>query len=76
MAPRGASQTFPRLLIVIAAFGLLVANARPAGALDASPSAILTNPDRFDGKSVTIRGTITNLREILSRRGNAYYTFD
>ena len=50
--------------------------ARPVDALDASPSAILTNPDRFDGKSVTIHGTITNLRETVSRRGNPYYTFD
>jgi hypothetical protein len=55
---------------------ILLAVVRPAGALDASPSAILTNPDRFDGKGVTIRGTITNLRETVSRRGNPYYTFD
>jgi len=60
----------------LAALGLLLAAARPAGALEASPSAILTDPDRFDGKSVTIRGTITDLRETVSRRGNAYYTFD
>ena len=55
---------------------VLLVKARPVGALDASPNAILTNPDRFDGKSVTIHGTITNLRETVSRRGNPYYTFD
>ena len=55
---------------------VVLAAVRPAGALDASPSAILTNPDRFDGKGVTIQGTITNLRETVSRRGNDYYTFD
>jgi hypothetical protein len=78
-----ASQTFPLkhrgargLLIAIVALGLLLPAARPAGALDASPSAILTNPGRFDGKSATIRGTIANLRETVSRRGNSYYTFD
>ena len=31
---------------------------------------------RFDGKSVTIRGTITNLRDTVSRLGNRYFTFD
>ncbi|PYN72236.1 MAG: hypothetical protein DMD96_34930 [Candidatus Rokuibacteriota bacterium] len=83
MASRGASQSFPQrhrgacgLLIAIAALGLLLAAAGPAGALDTSPSAILTNPDRFDGQIVTISGTITNLRETVSRRGNPYYTFD
>ncbi len=65
-----------RPLIAVAAFGLLWATAPPAGALDASPSAILSSPDGFDGKSVTIHGTITNLRETVSRRGNPYYTLD
>jgi len=60
---------------VVIALVLLV-TAPPVGALDASPSAILTNPDGFDGKSVTIHGTITNLRETVSRRGNPYYTLD
>jgi hypothetical protein len=55
---------------------LLLVTAPPVGALDASPSAILTNPDGFDGKSVTVHGTITNLRETVSRRGNPYYTLD
>src|SRR2546425_13149504 len=75
MTPRGESRTFQRhrcacrLLIAIGALGLLLAAAGHAGALDTSLSAILTNPDRFDG-------TITNLRETVSRRGNPYYTFD
>jgi len=55
---------------------VLLVTARTVGALDASPSAILTSPDGFDGKSVTIHGTITNLRETVSRRGNPYYTLD
>jgi len=45
-------------------------------ALNTSPSAVLATPDRFDGQTVTISGTITNLRERVSQRGNAYYTFD
>ena len=37
---------------------------------------ILVNPDRYDHQAVTISGTVTNLRERVSRAGNAYYTFD
>jgi hypothetical protein len=83
MTLRGLSQTFSqrhrgarRLLIAIGALGFLLVAPRTTSALDASPSAILANPGRFDGRSVTIHGTITNLRETVSRRGNAYYTFD
>jgi|GEM_PF-1379647 len=70
--PRGVC----RLLIRIGVLGLLLLAPRTTNAVDASPTAILTNPDRFDGKSVMIRGTITNLHETVSRRGNPYYTFD
>lgn len=49
--------------------------AAPAPAA-ASVSAILANPEQFDGKAVTLHGTMTNLRERVSQRGNAYYTFD
>ena len=43
-----------------------------ASAVDLSPSEILADPDRFDGRSVTVRGTVTELREL----GNAYFSFD
>ncbi len=62
--------------LLLVAFWLAVAIVPPASALDATPSAILANPDRFDGQPVTIRGTIANLHETVSRRGNPYYTFD
>src|SRR5262245_5911393 len=48
---------------------VLLVTVRPVGALDASPSAILSSPDRFDGKSVTMYGSITNLHETVSHRG-------
>jgi DNA polymerase III alpha subunit len=41
-----------------------------------SPSAIVANPDRYDGQQVTLAGTITRLQERVSARGNHYYTFD
>ena len=47
-----------------------------AQAVSTSPSDILANPDRFDGQAITIRGTVTNLQERVSRAGNPYYTLD
>jgi DNA polymerase III alpha subunit len=44
--------------------------------INTSPTAILADPDRFDGQTVTISGTITNLQQRVSRAGNAYYTLD
>jgi hypothetical protein len=48
----------------------------PASALQTSPSEILANPEKYDGQDVTITGTVTNLRETVSQKGNPYYTFD
>jgi hypothetical protein len=43
---------------------------------DTTPGEILRQPEVFDGKMVSLAGTITNLRPRVSQRGNAYYTFD
>jgi hypothetical protein len=44
----------------------------------ASPSVrvpdILANPQQFDGKTLTIRGTAADVKPTISRRGNAYTT--
>lgn len=60
--------------------GLLVALAvlapSAASARDRSPSEILKNPDRFNEQSVVIAGTVSNVREQVSSRGNPYFTFD
>jgi hypothetical protein len=55
---------------------LAIAALASAQAVSTSPSDILANPDRFDGQAVTIRGTVTNLQERVSRAGNPYYTLD
>jgi cytochrome c-type biogenesis protein CcmE len=47
-----------------------------AWALQSSPTAILGEPDRFDGQIVTISGTVTNVQPQVSQRGNAYFTFE
>jgi hypothetical protein len=46
------------------------------GASETTPAQILKGPDQFDGKAVTLLGTVTNLDARVSRRGNPYYTFD
>ncbi|OLC13238.1 MAG: hypothetical protein AUH29_13025 [Candidatus Rokubacteria bacterium 13_1_40CM_69_27] len=54
----------------------LALTASRASAIEASPSEILSDPDRFDGKIVTLSGTVTHLKSRVSQRGNAYSTFD
>jgi len=43
---------------------------------DTTPEPILSKPDYFDGKMVSLDGIVTNLHATVSRRGNPYYTFD
>lgn len=45
-------------------------------ALTASPSEILANPERYDDKLITTSGAITNVKPRVSRKSNAYYTFE
>jgi hypothetical protein len=55
---------------------MLVTSSLAAQGVSTSPTDILRDPDRFDGQAVTIRGTVTNLQERVSRAGNPYYTLD
>jgi hypothetical protein len=41
-----------------------------------SPSEVLGNAGLFDGKTVTISGTVLNLQEGVSAAGKGYYAFD
>lgn len=72
---RHRTNALATLLATLCCLTTVVALA-PAQVVDASPAAILTDPDRFDGHTVTIRGTVTSLQERVSRAGNPYYTFD
>jgi hypothetical protein len=45
-----------------------------AATLSIPISAILANPQQFDGKTVTIRGTAAAVKPTTSRRGNDYTT--
>jgi cytochrome c-type biogenesis protein CcmE len=77
--PRDGDAQDVRLLLrveVLAFLLVMLCAIAAAQAASTSPSEILANPDRFDGQTVTISGTITNLQERVSRAGNQYYTFD
>ena len=50
---------------------VLVAQAAPL-----SVSGLLADPDRFNGRPVTVSGIMSNLRERVSHRGTRRYTFD
>lgn len=57
------------LLIIL--FWALPALAQPTVAI----SALVQHPDQYDGKTVSVIGTITGYREHVSARGNPYTTF-
>ncbi len=74
VAPRMLPRLVARLGVALLLFALFTLAL--AQSVRVSPSDILATPDRYDGQYVTLSGTITNLRETVSRRGNPYYTFD
>ena len=64
-----------RLLLMGFALALLAASPAPS----ASPTRIadiLAAPSSFDGQHLTVNGTVQQLSEKTSRRGNDYTTFD
>ena len=70
------TQRFPSIIVATLCCLFALSTSAPAQVVNASPSEILANPDRFDSQPVTIRGTVTNLQERVSRAGNPYYTLD
>jgi hypothetical protein len=51
---------------------LALAGAGPAAI---SPSELLADPDRFDGQTVTLQGTVEKFREGVSPDGAPYFKF-
>jgi hypothetical protein len=62
--------------ILVVTLFLVVVELAFAQGINTSPTAILADPDHFDGQPVTVGGTITNLRERVFRAGNPYYALD
>lgn len=72
------------LLYLTLALALLAASPSPAPApvpaatavAPAQIAGILANPAAFDGQHLSVTGTVADLAEKTSRRGNAYTTFE
>jgi hypothetical protein len=67
---RGALSGLCGVLTALALLAL--ASAGPAAI---SPSELLADPDRFDGQTVTLQGTVEKFREGVSPDGAPYYKF-
>lgn len=61
--------------VMLVTFGAAFATSRAATA-DVSPGQVLAHADRYNGMAVSVTGTVQNFRDRVSRRGNAYETFD
>ncbi|HET9392650.1 MAG TPA: hypothetical protein VFO29_03850 [Candidatus Rubrimentiphilum sp.] len=68
---------FPTSRFIGLGFCFVLLAASPAPSASPTPIAtILAAPASFDGQHVTVNGTIQQLSERTSRRGNDYTTFD
>jgi hypothetical protein len=55
---------------------LLLITPTAIAARDRSPTEVLNAPGRFDGQTIVLAGTISNVKERESSRGQRYYLFD
>ncbi len=61
-----------RFIAFIGACALLTAPVLAADSID----AIIANPSAFDGKAVQVHGTVADVKQKTSRKGNDYTLFD
>jgi hypothetical protein len=61
------------LFAVVAMLSLLLSGA--ARAADVAIGSIAADPQRFDHQSVTLAGSVTDLKETTSHAGNGYTAF-
>jgi hypothetical protein len=64
-----------RPLSLLAALALVASIAPVLAQTTTTPSELKENPDRYDGKVVTVSGTVYRYREGVSRHDNPYTTF-
>jgi len=68
-------MTDARMLVAGMTFLVLTAPGLAAGR-DRSPTEVLNAPGRFDGQTIVLAGTISNVKERLSTQGQRYFLFD
>jgi hypothetical protein len=64
-----------RITLLLPMLVLLVSTSWSVAQPIVTVSAILQHPDQYDGKVVSVAGTITTYREHVSAKGNPYTTF-
>lgn len=60
------------IIAILLLAGIIVGRVLPRSA---SPYAIASHPSGYDGKIVRVVGTVADLDDRVSRKGNAYHTF-
>jgi cytochrome c-type biogenesis protein CcmE len=55
---------------------MLLVTPAAIAARDRSPTEVLNAPGRFDGQTIVLAGTVSNVKERLSTRGQRFYLFD
>jgi cytochrome c-type biogenesis protein CcmE len=59
------------LLLTLLCMGVMLAFAAERVAV----SALLKDADKYDGKAITLTGTVADFKQKTSKRGNDYFTF-
>jgi cytochrome c-type biogenesis protein CcmE len=62
--------------VVAGAVGLALLAPGLVAARDRSPTEVLNAPGRFDGQTIVLAGTISNVKERQTTQGQRYYLFD
>ena len=72
----GRSRAVCRTIVLGSVTFLLLVTPTVIAARDRSPTEVLNAPGRFDGQTIVLAGTISNVKERQSTRGQRYYLFD
>jgi hypothetical protein len=74
--PRLPAPRIPVWLTLLVLPALCTIATAQDGAMRTSPSELLGNVGVFNGRTITVSGTVVNLQEGVSKARTGYYTFD
>lgn len=77
MTETSAGRAAVRCALILGGLAsLLLSTPGLVAARDRSPTEVLNAPGRFDGQTIVLAGTISNVKERLSTGGQRYYLFE